>query len=160
MKSSPSTTFFFGRHVYLNVSLLIAVMLLAHQPTLVLGDEVGICSQGDPNCNDPGLGEHWSRDSRFTSTHAMTDFVVAGVNLGAPSSREVMSDELPFTRYQDFDLSNQITGKESWWAFMKYRLELDRPSLSCYVDKVARKSWLPSRLARLLLTRCPCSKTI
>jgi len=67
------------------------------------------------------------------------DFVVAGVNLGG---YEV--DFSPFLLYSDFDISSYIMDERtrlSWKELLLIRKGLERPTLSWYVDKVARKRW-------------------
>lgn len=49
----------------------------------------------------------------------------------------------PFELFDDFDLSSKIIGNETWKDMLVLRRDLQRPSLSFYVDKVARKRWLP-----------------
>jgi len=51
----------------------------------------------------------------------------------------------PFRLYEDFDLSDQITGSEKWSDLLFLRNQLQKPALSFYVDKVARKRWLPTQ---------------
>jgi len=68
------------------------------------------------------------------------DFVVAGVNLG-----EYQVDHPPFQLYSDFDITSyimKIPERMNWKELLLIRRELERPTLSWYVDKVARKRWL------------------
>lgn len=77
-------------------------------------------------------------------------FEVAGVDL-APYGLEDRSREPPLERtktkpfelFEDFDLSSRIIGNETWVDLIGYRRDAEFPSLSFYVDKVARKRWLP-----------------
>jgi hypothetical protein len=80
------------------------------------------------------------------------DYVVAGVNLGTYNLLGVEEDkepkndsEQPYALFEDFDISNLIIGNENWKDMIEYRRKLDRPSLRFYVDKVARKRWLPTK---------------
>jgi len=50
----------------------------------------------------------------------------------------------PFELFEDFDLSSQLIGNETWIDLIGYRRDSEFPSLSFYVDKVARKRWLPT----------------
>lgn len=67
----------------------------------------------------------------------LDDFVVGGVNLA-----QFHVEHPPFPLYEDFDigfyLSDEIYG---WKELLAIRKQLERPSLSWYVDKVARKRW-------------------
>jgi hypothetical protein len=71
--------------------------------------------------------------------YTLDDFVVGGVNL-ATFGRQPL-----FPLYADFDISHLIVGDEDWAGLLAHRNGLTRPSLSFYVDKVARKRWLPTR---------------
>ena len=84
-----------------------------------------------------------------------SEFEVAGVNLAAydggggrlveetkPAKRT--TKEEPFELFDDFDLSDMIVGNETWKDLVRYRRDVKRQSLCFYVDKVARKRWLPS----------------
>jgi hypothetical protein len=69
------------------------------------------------------------------------DFVVGGVNLA-----QYEAEHPPFLLYEDFDIGSYLldgTNENRWgWKdLLKIRNELERPSLSWYVDKVARKRW-------------------
>ena len=86
--------------------------------------------------------------------HTTKNFLVAGVNLGPYRMRSQDSDkgdkvqsieEPPFALYEDFDISDQITGNEAWWDLIAIRIGLDkRPALPFYNDKVALRRHLPS----------------
>jgi hypothetical protein len=52
-------------------------------------------------------------------------------------------DAAPFELFEDFDISDLVTGNENWEEMITHRQRLERPSLSFYTDKVARKRWLP-----------------
>jgi hypothetical protein len=70
--------------------------------------------------------------------YTLDDFRVAGVNL-ANFGRQPL-----FPLFSDFDISDLIRGDEDWEELLAHRNGLQRPSLSFYVDKVARKRWLPT----------------
>jgi len=85
------------------------------------------------------------QDFRFS------EFEVAGVNLASydgrleetkPAKRTTKAE--PFELFDDFDLSDMIVGNETWKDLVRYRRDVKRQSLCFYVDKVARKRWLPS----------------
>lgn len=98
------------------------------------GDEWGISAVTNKmkkNGIDPG---HFILD----------DFVVGGVNLA-----EYEMDHPPFQLYNDFDIKSYImdtddglTSRLRWKELLLIRNKLQRPSLSWYVDKVARKRWI------------------
>lgn len=67
----------------------------------------------------------------------LQDFVVAGVNL---ASYGVLHPK--FRLFDDFNIGTYLKGNESWKELLYIRRTLERPSLSWYVDKVARKRWL------------------
>ena len=84
-------------------------------------------------CGDEGV------DPKTCIRHGMfilSDFVVAGVNL---ASYGMIHPK--FQLYDDFNIGPMLKGKESWKELLKIRSSLQRPSLSWYVDKVARKRW-------------------
>jgi hypothetical protein len=73
------------------------------------------------------------------------DFVVGGVNLA-----QYEAAHPPFLLYEDFDIGSYLldgTNENRWgWKdLLKIRNELERPSLSWYVDKVARKRWFAEK---------------
>ena len=78
-------------------------------------------------------------------------FPVAGVDLAlyglegedTPIQPE-KNNEVPFELFEDFDLSSQLIGNETWVDLIRYRRDAQFRSLSFYVDKVARKRWLPT----------------
>jgi hypothetical protein len=70
----------------------------------------------------------------------LSDFVVAGSNL---AGYNVVHP--PFELFEDFDIGSMVRGGEMWMEMVGYRKGLERPSLSWYVDKVARKRWLGER---------------
>ena len=76
----------------------------------------------------------WDR-TEFT----LDDFSVNGINLASYGKQPL------FELYHDFDISSLVRGDEEWEELLSYRNGLTRPSLSFYVDKVARKRWLPAR---------------
>ncbi|KAL3923158.1 MAG: hypothetical protein SGILL_001817 [Bacillariaceae sp.] len=83
-------------------------------------------------------------------------FPVAGVNLadfGLFATEDKYSQQErdptatttpPFQLFSDFDLTSQIVGNETWTDLLRYRRDATFPSLSFYVDKIARKRWFPS----------------
>jgi hypothetical protein len=79
------------------------------------------------------------------------NYEVAGVNLGSynlvgvEEVKEPKEGAEPFELFEDFDISDMIVGNENWKDMIEYRRQLDRPSVSFYVDKVARKRWLPKQ---------------
>jgi hypothetical protein len=93
----------------------------------------------------------WTRNN-FT----FTDFPVAGVNLasfGLAKAQAVLPSQLlrnpstaskPFELFEDFNLADQLLGNETWKDLVALRRVAQRRSLSFYVDKVARKRWLPT----------------
>ena len=52
------------------------------------------------------------------------------------------SRDSTFELFEDFDLSRNIQGNETWIELLEYRRDATHPSLSFYVDKVAFKRWL------------------
>ena len=75
------------------------------------------------------------------------NFEVAGVNLGSfgledRTTSKADASAAPFLLFDDFDLSDQITGNETWQDLVRYRRDAQRRSLCFFVDKVARKRWL------------------
>ncbi|OEU14551.1 hypothetical protein FRACYDRAFT_241098 [Fragilariopsis cylindrus CCMP1102] len=86
-----------------------------------------------------------------------SSFIVAGVDLAqfdllnenddtrkATSAIIKQEEEPPFELFEDFDLSSQLIGNETWVDLIGYRRDAEHPSLSFYVDKIARKRWLPT----------------
>lgn len=84
--------------------------------------------------------------NRFT----FDSFRVAGVELASyglegndeTESNEQLYEESPFELFEDFDLTPQLIGNETWVNLIGYRRDAPFPSLSFYVDKIARKRWL------------------
>jgi len=69
----------------------------------------------------------------------LNDFVVGGVNLA-----NFGVEHPPFELYDNFDIGSYVInapGILGWKQLLKIRNSLERPSLSWYVDKVARKRW-------------------
>jgi hypothetical protein len=111
----------------------------------------GVCNGEEPElklrveCNADVGTKVWEKTNR-TFSH----FEVGGVNLALYKQKQeaeqtkVNPKAEPFELYADFDIADQITGDESWDDLTDYRRLLQRPSLSFYVDKVARKRWLPT----------------
>lgn len=88
--------------------------------------------------NGTGTFHHSSSsDLLHAGMFILSDFVVAGTNLASYSVRHP-----PFLLYEDFDIGMMVRGDEMWKEMVAYRRRLERPSLSWYVDKVARKRWL------------------
>lgn len=87
-----------------------------------------------------------------STMHTIPNFEVAGVNLGEygldeafdPDKADPINAE-PFQLFEDFDIGHLIKGSESWDDLITYRNSMQSPSLSFYVDKVARKRWLPTQ---------------
>ena len=73
-----------------------------------------------------------------TTDYTLDEFRVAGVNLADFGKQPL------FPLFEDFDISSYIRGDEDWHDLLAYRNALTRPTLSFYVDKVARKRWLPT----------------
>ena len=86
-----------------------------------------------------------------------SSFIVAGVDLAhfgllnenddmitVTSAIVKQVEEPPFELFEDFDLSSQLIGNETWVDLIGYRRDAEHPSLSFYVDKIARKRWLPT----------------
>mmetsp|Transcript_19499 Transcript_19499/g.36866 ORF Transcript_19499/g.36866 Transcript_19499/m.36866 type:complete len:459 (-) Transcript_19499:112-1488(-) len=70
--------------------------------------------------------------------YTVDEFTVAGINIADFGKVPL------FQLFDDFDISSMIRGDEDWPDLMEYRNGLTRPTLSFYVDKVARKRWLPT----------------
>jgi hypothetical protein len=110
---------------------------------------VGVCNGEEPEmklgveCKADESKKVWEK-SEFTLSH----FEVGGVNLALYKQEaeqiKVSPESDPFELYEDFNIADQITGEENWADLITYRRLLERPSLSFYVDKVARKRWLPT----------------
>ena len=81
-------------------------------------------------------------------------FVVAGIDLNQyhynketniTTNVQVTTEAPPFELFQDFDISSQLKGDESWETLVYViRRRMQAPALSFFVDKVAMKRWLPS----------------
>ena len=92
-----------------------------------------------PTCNpSEGVVEECEDPEDFV----LDEFIVAGKNIA-----EYGRTPKPtvFELYEDFDISSMIKGDEGWKDLLYLRRSLERPSLSWYVDKVARKKWLTER---------------
>ena len=87
--------------------------------------------------------------------HTTRDFQVAGINLGRyrmkadrNKAKETVlpkPTEKPFELFEDFDISDKITGNEAWWDLITIRIGLKgKPALPFYNDKVALRRYLPS----------------
>ena len=102
---------------------------------------------------DHDYGDEWGmlavtnkmKKMRIVPGHfILDDFVVGGVNLA-----NYEMDHPPFQLYNDFDINSYImdaddglTSRLRWKELISIRNKLQRPSLSWYVDKVARKRWI------------------
>lgn len=89
--------------------------------------------------HEESFGNPYGRDKVWERTHyTLDEYSIAGIDLAS------FGQEPLFELYEDFDISPYIRGDEDWEGMLAYRNELTRPSLSFYVDKVARKRWLPT----------------
>lgn len=130
-----------GRRVTLSAILL--VLLLQNNAALAVDVEVGaggeVMAQQQEQKNETRAWPH----TAFT----MNEFVVAGYNLadyaGPNTVQKMDEDAAPFELYENFDISDLVTGNENWDEMITYRQRLERPNLRFYIDKVARKRWLP-----------------
>jgi len=83
--------------------------------------------------------------------YTFMDYEVAGVNLatyrvsGVEQATPENAIEKPYELFENFNIGQMIIGNENWDDMIEYRRKLERSSLSFYVDKVARKRWLPSQ---------------
>jgi hypothetical protein len=112
---------------------------------------VGVCNGEEPDLrlrveDNADVGTKvWEK-----THHTLSNFEVGGVNLGLYKQEQeaeqtkASPEAEPFKLYEDFNIADQITGDESWRDLIAYRRLLERPSLSFYIDKVARKRWLPT----------------
>eukprot|EP00536_Pseudo-nitzschia_multiseries_P014406 jgi/Psemu1/38550/gm1.38550_g len=83
--------------------------------------------------------ENMMEDGIDAGHYILSDFVVGGVNLA-----EYEMVHPPFELYEDFDIGSYVMDapeRLSWKQLLKIRNGLERPTLSWYVDKVARKRW-------------------
>jgi hypothetical protein len=114
-------------------------------------------TNGPPICS-PAETDNYSGNCLNPTDFVTNEFVVAGVNLARyKNNRRAISvsrsrnyiqyrqKSRPFLLYQDFDISDMIRGNETWMDLLMIRRHLQRPSLSYYSDKVARKRWLKER---------------
>ncbi|KAL7576877.1 hypothetical protein ACA910_006643 [Epithemia clementina (nom. ined.)] len=119
--------------------------LITWDDNYVFKDEVNGEEENGENKKNEWLDKNFNFIKR-----SFLDFRVAGINI-ADDTREPRNlmdfdrDEPPFELYKDFDISEYIEGDENWKQLLAYRNNLERPSLSFYVDKVARKRWLPTQ---------------
>jgi hypothetical protein len=122
----------------------ICTMALLETRELVRGGSPIVCDaeRADANVsiatcgigNDAPSEKEWIR-----SKYTQDSFNIAGVNLAQYKTVP------PFELYEDFDIGPLVTGNEGWYDLLEYRNKLQRPSLSFYIDKVARKRWLPTQ---------------
>ena len=130
-----------GRLVSLSAILL--VLLLQNDAAMAADVEVGVggevTEQQQEQKNETRTWPH----TNFT----VTEFVVAGYNLAdyvGPSTVQKMDEDAAlFELFENFDISDLVTGNENWDEMITHRQRLERPSLCFYIDKVARKRWLP-----------------
>jgi hypothetical protein len=125
--------------------------LLMRSLLLTTALSVGLCNGEEPElqlrveCNADVGTKVWEKTDR-----TLSHFEVGGVNLALYKQEQEVEqtkaspEAEPFELYEDFDIADQITGDENWADLIAYRRLLERPSLSFYVDKVARKRWLPT----------------
>lgn len=94
-----------------------------------------------------GFGSETGRAGGDASTAAATATAARGRedDPNNESSKGLGGDELIFDLYDDFDISSNIRGGETWDELCQYHRNLRNPRLSFYVDKVAQKRWLTSR---------------
>ena len=89
------------------------------------------------------------------NAYTFDSFPVAGVDLApyglaseigdrTQPGLTLATDTAPFELFEDFDLTSQLIGNETWVDLIGYRRDAQFPSLSFYVDKIARKRWLPT----------------
>lgn len=135
---------------FLNVGFLLAIALSHFEGCR--GEETlqTSCAAEDARPNNATVDNKvWEINSK-----TIFDFEVSGVNLGrytgVVDEKSVNNNkEQPplalFELYEDFNIQDQITGNEAWKDLVEYRRILQRPSLSFYTDKVARKRWLPTQ---------------
>lgn len=157
--SNSATSFGISSMMRFSFSLVLVVaaspmgMLQQVQAKTILQEACSHSSEVDA-VKDPGLlseecatssSKIWTRTEQTYS-----NFIVAGRNLAqydgadAVEHHENSNIDEPFELFSDFNLADQITGEEGWWDLIDYQRNLDRPSLSFYADKVARKRWLPT----------------
>ena len=133
-----------------------------HQGGDVDGREKGACEvlecDGDYDKHDPDFDKKLDSDDMESQEEVeettkaypgLNEFWVAGVNLAKEEDDGDRGDAAqaspPFELFEDFDIRHLIQGDEDWDTILWYRNRLERPSLSFYVDKVARKRWLPEQ---------------
>ena len=117
---------------------------------LVYLDQVRLLLLEEAILSDLDIASSLTADTRqwIPTKYTWKDFSVAGVNLATyglqpPASvRERQQSAPPFQLYADFDLSSQIKGNETWFDLVRYRRDVQEPTLPFYVDKVARRRWL------------------
>jgi hypothetical protein len=87
-------------------------------------------------CGDSDVDED-SEDCIVAGQFILSDFVIAGTNL---ASYNVLHPT--YQLFEDFNIGMFLRGDESWKELLHIRRTVQRPSLTWYVDKVARKRWL------------------
>jgi hypothetical protein len=107
---------------------------------------------GPPVCAPADIG---SQDCLDSTDFVLNDFVVADVNLASyngnpnavpvPKPTRFQPTTRPFPLFPDFDIGSLLRGNETWMELILIRRHLQRPSLTFYSDKVARKRWLGER---------------
>jgi len=88
---------------------------------------------------------------REPNDFTLSEFWVGGVNVATyrfdqpdqvkPTPPE---DAEPYELFENFDISDKITGEEAWWDLLKHRNVLKSPIGSFYYDKIALKRWVPT----------------
>lgn len=153
---------------YCPVMLLIMTTTMQHDVEAVAIDTA---QEEEESCSQQELLSQLQKNKRTkvkrwrSTRQTLTEFYVAGVNLalfnnkneqGTMHTKKERAEEKPslaggksddaepiiFDLYQDFDIAHLITGNEAFMDLVEHRKLLERPSLSFYVDKVARKRWL------------------
>ncbi|KAL7553540.1 hypothetical protein ACHAWF_016824 [Thalassiosira exigua] len=94
-------------------------------------------------CGDEGVDPNSCIDH---GDFYLFNFVVAGRNLANYHAGDNLAKyntiHPKFHLFEDFDIGPMIQGDEGWRDLLHIRNKLQRPSLSWYLDKVARKRWL------------------
>jgi len=101
--------------------------------------------------NRPPVPNDDPKRVRETNEFTLPELWVGGVNVATyrfdqPDQVKPMPPEgaEPYELYENFDISNRITGEEAWWDLLKYRNVLKSPIGSFYYDKIALKRWVPT----------------
>lgn len=101
--------------------------------------------------NRPPVPNDDPKRVRETNEFTLSEWWVGGVNVATyrfdqPDQIKPMPPEgaEPYELYENFDISDRITGEEAWWDLLKYRNVLKSPIGSFYYDKIALKRWVPT----------------